>query len=482
MKNLSARLSAPPVAKIDESAAPKSASNHRGIFILLSAALAVRLVMFAAAIDKGLYFPDESEYLELAKNLYNGEGFSYKGEPTSFRPPGFPFLIAVAFKLFDTTSPIVVRGLQMLLSLLTVGVIYLVGRDGWGERTGLVAAGIFAFYPTLIGFNNIVLTEPGFLLCVSLACWAMVRHLNNPNTWQVGAAGVALGLGALIRDTLFYSGPVTTLFLIGLAIRERRFRWAHAAMFAGGFLLTILPWCIRNSRLHGEMAMISTVGGITFYLCNNAEAPLIRTPPIFFEKPLHQTEGYYYESLMPELNGLSEPAKQSIVVRKGLEYMLANPGATFLRMLGRLVDFWGQERLVINQILSKYYGDLPMIAMLILMAAIVGVYSMTIIGAVFGYFCARLRPFEVFSLLFIGYYLMMHLMVFAHPRYHIHLLPLLLIPAARAFVARSEIWANRRHWRFAAALSVCGVFVVMWIVGLFIFDADKIALAKNLFN
>lgn len=457
-------------------------SSRRGIWILLSAALALRLAVFALAMDKGLYFPDESEYLELAKNIYHGEGFSYKGEPTSFRPPGFAFLMAVVFQIFDTTSPVAVRGLQMFLSLLTIGVIYRAGRDGWGERTGLAAAGIFAFYPTLVGFNNIVLTEPGFLLCVSLACWAMVRHLNHPNAWQAGGAGLALGLGALVRDTLFYSGPVTTLFLLGLAIKDRRYRWAHAAVFAAGFLLAILPWCIRNSRLHGEMAMISTVGGITFYLCNNEDAPLIRTPAIFFEKPLFQTEGYYYETLMPELNGLSEPAKQNIVVRKGLQYMLANPGVTFVRMLGRLVDFWGQERLVVNQLLGKYYGDLPMTAMIALIAVVFGAYSLTIFGAVFGYFCTRLRPFDIFSLSIIAYYVMMHLMVFAHPRYHVHLLPFLIIPAARAFLGRAEILASRRTWRFNAALGVCGIFVIMWGIGIFWFDAGRIAVLKNLFN
>jgi len=479
---MSAPLLDSPATESNELAEYKTKGYRRRFLILMSAALAIRLAVFAGGIDKGLFYPDESEYLELAKNLYNGEGFSYKGEPTSFRPPGFPFLMSIVFQLLGTTSPVAVRGLQMALSLLTVWIIYLAGREGWGERTGLVAAGIFAFYPSLIGFNNIILTEPSFLFCISLACWAVVRHLNNPKAWQVGGAGVALGLGALVRDTLFYSGPVTALFLIGLAIKDRRYRWAHVAAFAGGFLLAILPWCIRNSRLHGEMAMISTVGGITFYLCNNADAPLIRTPSIFLERPLNQTEGYYYESLMPELNGLSEPAKQNIVVRKGLEYTLANPGVTFIRMLGRLVDFWGQERLVINQFLKKYYGDLPMLVTLTVIAAVFGVYSLTIVGAVFGYFCARLRPFEVFSLLFIAYYVMMHLMVFAHPRYHIHLLPFLIIPAARAFLARAEILANRRSWRFIAALSVSGIFAVIWMIGLFYFDADKIAPLKNLFN
>ena len=479
---MSAPLVDPRVTNISEVNETTPPGNRHGIIILLAAALVVRLVVLVVGIDKGIFYPDENEYLELARNLAHDEGFSYKGEPTSFRPPGFPFLVSIVFRLFDTTSPVAVRALQMLLNLLTIWIIYLAGRDGWGERTGLVAAGIFAFYPSLIGFNNIVLTEPSFLLCISLGGWAMVRHLKKPNAWQVGSAGIALGLGALIRDTLLYSGPVTALFLIGLAIKDRRYRWAHAAAFIAGFLITILPWIVRNSRLHGEMAMISTVGGITFYLCNNEDAPLIRTPSIFFERPLNQTEGYYYESLMPELNGMSEPAKQNIVVRKGLEYMLANPGTTLLRMLGRLVDFWGQERLVINQLLANYYGDLPLAAILMAMAAIFGVYAAVAIGAVFGYFCTRLKPFDIFGLLFIAYYTMMHLMVFAHPRYHVHLLPFLIIPAARAFLARSEILANRRSWQFTASIGVSGIFVAMWLIGIFFFDSGKITLLKNLFN
>jgi 4-amino-4-deoxy-L-arabinose transferase-like glycosyltransferase len=472
---MSAPLTEHPLKNTGTLTETKPPGNCRGILFIMLAAVAVRLAVFVAGIDKGLFYPDEHEYLELAKNIANGEGFSYKGEPTSFRPPGFAFLMSVVLRLFDTTSPMPLRALQMLLSLLTVWIIYLISRDGWGERTGLVAAGIFAFYPSLLGFNNILLTEPGFMLCISLACWAMVRHLKAPGAWWSGGAGAALGLGALIRDTLLYSGPVTALFLTALAIKERRYGLAHAASFIGGFLAAILPWCIRNSLLHGETAMISTVGGVTFYLCNNEDAPMIRTPSIFFERPINQNEGYYYETLLPELDGLSEPAKQNAAVRKGLEYMLANPGATFLRMLGRLVDFWGQERLVVNQFLAKYYGDLPVVASLLVIAAVFGVYSTVIVGAVFGYFCTRLRPFDIFSLWFMAYYTMMHLLVFAHPRYHIHLLPFLIIAAARAFLARSEIWANRRSWRFIGAAMVSGIFAVIWIIGVFVFDADKIA-------
>jgi 4-amino-4-deoxy-L-arabinose transferase-like glycosyltransferase len=463
---------------VDSPAAPTTViappRNRCNIFFLLAAAFVVRAVVLFLGIDQGLFYPDEFEYAELARNLAIDNEFSYKGHLTSFRPPLFPFIASVTYRLFGDSSPVPVRAVQMLFSLATIWVIYRLGRDGWGERIGLLAAGIFAFYPSLIGYNNMLLTEPGCIFFVSLACWAMLRHLLHPGLGWGVAAGVALGFGALIRDTLFYAGPLATLFLAGHAWRNRRFRLLHIAAFAGGFILAILPWSMRNTLLHGQPTLISSVGGITFYLCNNEKAPLIRSSSLFYEKQIG--EEYYYETLMPELNGLNETEKNDVVTRMALEYMLANPGATFLRMLARFVDFWGQERLVINHVLSRFYGEVPFMGTLLVIAAVFGVYSLVVIGAGFGYFFAKLRAFDIFGLLFIAYYTVMHLLVFAHPRYHMPLLPFLALMAARAFALRAEIKIDWRNWRFLAATGAAMIFVSSWIVGLFFFDTKYIEL------
>jgi hypothetical protein len=173
---------------------------------------------------------------------------------------------------------------------------------------------------------------------------------------------------------------------------------------------------------------------------------------------------------------LSESAKQEVATRKAFEYMFANPGATFLRMLGRFVDFWGQERLVINHVLSRFYGEVPFWGTLLIIAVVFGVYSLVVISAGFGYFFAKLRAFDIFGLLFIGYYTAMHLLVFAHPRYHMPLLPFLALMAARAFALRAEIKIDWRNWRFATAAGVAMIFVAVWIVGLFFFDTKYVEL------
>ena len=92
------------------------------------------------------------------------------------------------------------------------------------------------------------------------------------------------------------------------------------------------------------------------------------------------------------------------------------------------------------------------------------------IGASFGYFFNKLRAFEILSLLVIAYYTAMHLLVFAHPRYHLPLLPLVVIAAARGLVAYPEIRLHLKTWRFKAATGAVGVLVIIWIVGLLVFD------------
>jgi len=453
----------------NEIATPATASKRFGIISLLAAALAVHLLVILAGADKGLFYPDEFEYIELAKNLAERNEFSYKGHLTSFRPPGFPFIVSLAFRFFGSEALVPARVLQMLFSLATIWIIYRLGRDGWGEKVGFIAAGIFAFYPTLIGFSNILLTEPACIFFVSLTCWAMLRYLQHSHLGWAFVAGAALGISALIRDTLFYAGPLTIFFLFVYNWRKPRAHLWHAAFLTAGFVSAILPWSIRNSLLNGQPTLISSVGGITFYLCNNEKAPLIRSSSLFYEKQIG--EEYYYETLLPELDGLSETEKNEIVTRKAFEYMLANPGATLVRMLGRFVDFWGQERLVINHVLAKYYGDITQTGVIIIVAAVFGSYSLIMIGACFGCFFSKLRAFDVFGLLFIAYYTAMHLLVFAHPRYHMPLLPLLILMAARACASRNEITAKLKTWRFAGAAGLAAVFVIIWIVGLFVFDA-----------
>jgi hypothetical protein len=56
----------------------------------------------------------------------------------------------------------------------------------------------------------------------------------------------------------------------------------------------------------------------------------------------------------------------------------------------------------------------------------------------------------------------MHTIVFGHSRYHLPLMPLVLLYTAAALTQARAIWARRRSPRFALAVGLCAVLLAGW--------------------
>ena len=56
-----------------------------------------------------------------------------------------------------------------------------------------------------------------------------------------------------------------------------------------------------------------------------------------------------------------------------------------------------------------------------------------------------------------------HAVAFGHPRYHLPLVPLLCVYAARAWAIRREVWQARRSPAFMVSGVLGGLAVVIWL-------------------
>ncbi|HWP84824.1 MAG TPA: glycosyltransferase family 39 protein [Terriglobia bacterium] len=119
------------------------------------------------------------------------------------QPPGYPFFVAesrlTALLLPDPVQTF--HALKILISALSLGLLYWTGRELCSERAGLAAAGLLFVHPV---FWYSGLTSPLrlhaalFSLLVALFCWRALR--GRPESFY--AASLALGLGAGFRPTL----------------------------------------------------------------------------------------------------------------------------------------------------------------------------------------------------------------------------------------------------------------------------------------
>jgi hypothetical protein len=103
-----------------------------------------------------------------------------------------------------------------------------------------------------------------------------------------------------------------------------------------------------------------------------------------------------------------------------------------------------------------------------------GTYAVTILLGVFG---AALVPPKSWAmhaclLLLVAFVTALHCVAFAHSRYHLPLMPIVMIYAAAAWVHRRAIIGNWRRWPFAAAAIVSLILATSWVVDI-AFEAGR---------
>jgi len=211
-----------------------------------------------------------SGYDTYATNLLAGQGYTrFDDRPgDSDLPPLYGFFLAAIYATLGR-SPIAVALVQTGLDLLTLTLIYLIGRRAFPSRSApaLLGAAFTAGYPYLI-FQNLSTNDTAlFGLLRAAGVWGAYRTADQPGLAWPLVIGLCYGLAALTKTLV-----VLMLPLLGLWWWRRiGFRQALTAAIAAGLALglVILPWIARNTALHGELVLISTNDGSNLHQGNN---------------------------------------------------------------------------------------------------------------------------------------------------------------------------------------------------------------------
>lgn len=432
----------------------------RRLLWILGVGAIVRLVLLSLLGNLELWM-DEEQYQEIAVNLTEGRGFALHGQPTSWRPPLYPFILSGLYMLAGTTHPLVARGFQTILSLVNTLVVYLLGRRLFGERAGLLAAILFTGYPSFLLYNNHLLTEVLFTFLITATAWCFATYLDRGRLSLLVASGIALGLAALTRDIVWPIAGVMAL-LVGYVTRPGFTRWiSHGGVLFLSFLLVTTPWVIRNTRLQETFTLIATNGGLVFFEGNYEHTPLDRPWRSHALEPELKVR-----RLLPQ--NLTEGERQGMAFQKGIEFIRDHPGLTLRRMVIKAANVWGLERELVGVLLKGGYGKPGTGAVLLITAAIFGVYVLTVLSGMAGLCFALAQPGQgrPFHLLFVALIVLVtlaHALAFGHPRYHLPLIPLFSVYAAHAWTIRREVWSGRRSWAFKAASLMAGLLCTVWV-------------------
>ncbi len=423
------------------------------------------MLLWVALRDQPLSIFDETEYDALARTLVaSGEyAFTPGGTPTSLRPPLYPALVAAVYTVAGVGNLAAVRLLQIALSLATTALVYVLARSVASPRAAVWAAALFCFYPSFLGYGNLLLTESLFSLLLTATCVAAVWALQDSSVGWALAAGLALGLAALTRSVVWLAPP----FLAGYLLLTLRAGWARrlavAAALVAGFVAVVAPWAVRNTRLHHTFIAIDTMGGRNLLMGNYRHTPFFRSwDAISLEGPLSWEREVF--DVFPAEELVTQGQVDKLALRQGLQFIRNNPGLTLRRDAVKFLDFWGLERELIAGAKFGFFGPLPKVAVVGLAVCICGGYVAVLFLAIFGAIVEPLADRRVQWLLLavVAFICALHTLAFGHSRYHLPLVPILAVFAGVAAADAGGIWRQRGERRFFLASGLCAALVAGW--------------------
>jgi 4-amino-4-deoxy-L-arabinose transferase-like glycosyltransferase len=286
--------------------------------VLIGAVL--RIVLWLAFHGVTLQVWDERDYDRLAVNLLRHHQFAYEpGHPISLRPPLYPAVVAAVYRIAGEGSYPAVRLLQAGLSLLTIVVLYSLGAELESRRVGAWLAGLYAFYPSLLVYNNLLLSEVLFTTLVCATCLALVRSFRLGSIPMLMLAGVLLGLAALTRSVLWLFPVALGTALLATWPGNFGGRLRAVGALTVAFAVTLLPWAIRNLRLEGTFQAVDCMGGRNLMMGNYDYTPMFRAWDAISEAGERSWARVLHEAV-PDVSGHSQGQWDKAALRYGLAY------------------------------------------------------------------------------------------------------------------------------------------------------------------
>ena len=200
---------------------------------------------------------DAAQYVLYGYNLYKHGIYSQEKSksptPDSFRSPGFPLLIALAFHLGGTDNfYLLTLVMQIIITSLLVPLSYLLARILLPNLGALSVSFLVAFSPHLMSISSYLLSESllSFLFLIALTCFLYgIKHSNKS---LIISSYIFFGLSYLTNEVTFFMPFVVSGFTFIYMLRTKQpnnnFN-SYKIILLGLVIFSLFPsgWLLRNS-------------------------------------------------------------------------------------------------------------------------------------------------------------------------------------------------------------------------------------------
>mgnify|MGYP003975257537 CR=1 FL=1 len=210
---------------------------------ILIFAFAIRLLLFLKYQYQSVWW-DEADYLSIAKTWALGT----PNAAPPYRAWGIAIFYAPIFWI--GLGETAIKFLEVIFSTLGVYLTYLVGKEFFNKKVGLIAAlGMSTYWVHLFWTPRISMGIIGLLFFCGAALCFYKGYVKKQGKKYLIAAGVLIGPGIIFYEAVGFIFPFLFLFLIVTErlkfLKSKKFWTFILAMF-----LAALPFLIANYAMH----------------------------------------------------------------------------------------------------------------------------------------------------------------------------------------------------------------------------------------
>lgn len=244
------------------------------LFVLLSSFILSLVYSFYFQIRPQV---DARAYDIIAQNIVNGFGYRENlnldidyDRAIDRVGPLYEYFLALIYKIFGHNYSIV-WVIQAILHSISAYIIYLICLLVFNEqenrkKIGILAAGIFGFYPDLIEISAMLMTETLYLFFTCLIVYLFILYIQNNRLGTFLLLSFISGLAVLTRP------PLLLFLLIFFFYLYKNGEWRKIIMSATILILVFLPWTISNYKKYEKIIPFGTAGALNFWIGNHIGA------------------------------------------------------------------------------------------------------------------------------------------------------------------------------------------------------------------
>ena len=319
--------------------------------VLLRAGVALYL---GDVVDAPPLLTDQRSYHALGARLVAGHGFSFDRGWYPFTPPDTPtahwsflysLFVAAVYALFGV-HPLAVRLVQAVLGgILLPYMVYRLTRRVFEAQNvrpafaipqpdilALVAALLTAIYAYIVLYAATLMTETFYIVAL---LWLLERALalaQRPTAGQGVVLGMGLGIATLLRQSILPWVIVMFAWLLWVGYCQSNLRRIALGLLISASILALMisPFTFRNYRVYGSFLLLNSNAGYAMYSAQH---------------PMHGTSFQEFAAapIPDELWGLNEAQMDQELMRRGIGFVLADPGRYLQLSLSRVrayFEFW----------------------------------------------------------------------------------------------------------------------------------------------